>query len=795
MGKKALRFGALPSKNLPQKSHPKEELKERRHLNIVKDIIREPRGNYCYATFKELCSRTEHLKLAQWEREILSNRISLRLCAEPFILPKYELVIEESFKYTCIIYGWVMPFSHEIYSQYERSVQNITVSQLINKLETYDICGGVSLPGTELLTHAVPIKVDMLQEMESQAQVKLFRRTKQCQVLQMNENKCHNCKIVETKLKKEEVKKSRNINVPAKLNAPLSQTHPNRLKLTIQQQRMKCSQLEEEINKMRKEIATSGVKLNSELSKDVYSIMSNFEGELSPFMKLFWEQQKQFFSGNPKAIRYHPMIIRFCLSLAAKSASAYDELRNSGVLLLPSRRTLRDYRNVIKPTVGFNPAVIKELCKLTQSLNGVQRYITLAFDEMKVQSKLVFDKHSNELIGFLDLGTTEINQASFQKADELATHVLVFYVRGLATDLKYSFSYFATSCVTSFQIMPLFWRAVCLLEVSCKLKVIAAVSDGASANRKFFRMHRNLDGEAGKSITYRTINLYAPNRFIWFFADVPHLVKTVRNCMYHSGFGKTRLMWNNGKYIIWKHLVQIVKNDMENGLKVCPKLTPEHIELTAYSVMNVRLAAQALSETTANILKEYYSNDTHATAELCGYMDKFFDALNVRSPREGTIKRKEFLLPYTRVDDPRFAWLENDFLKYLQDWKRSIEDREGSFSGSSKEKMFLSLQTFEGLQITCYSVIEATKYLLQDGMQFVLTNRFNQDVVEEHFGRQRSLGRRNDNPNLWQFGYNENTIRIQRSVTPVTGNTSGGHKQKRQVSWSTVDNSPLAKRK
>ena len=88
--------------------------------------------------------------------------------------------------------------------------------------------------------------------------------------------------------------------------------------------------------------------------------------------------------------------------------------------------------------------------------------------------------------------------------------------------------------------MPLFWRAVCLLEVSCKLKVIAAVSDGASANRKFLKMHRNLDGEAGKSTTNRTINLYAPNGYIWFFADVPHLVKTVRNCIYHSGFGKTR---------------------------------------------------------------------------------------------------------------------------------------------------------------------------------------------------------------------------------------------------------------
>ena len=36
---------------------------------------------------------------------------------------------------------------------------------------------------------------------------------------------------------------------------------------------------------------------------------------------------------------------------------------------------------------------------------------------------------------------------------------------------------------------------------------------------------------------HRTVNLYAPHRFIYFFADVPHLVKTTRNCLYHSGSG------------------------------------------------------------------------------------------------------------------------------------------------------------------------------------------------------------------------------------------------------------------
>jgi len=108
--------------------------------------------------------------------------------------------------------------------------------------------------------------------------------------------------------------------------------------------------------------------------------------------------------------------------------------------------------------------------------------------------------------------------------------------------------------------------------------------------------------------------------------------------------------------------------------------------------------------------------------------------------------------------------------------------------------MFIPMQTFEGLQMTVYSLVEATQYLLQNGVDFVLTERFNQDVLEEYFGRQRSLGRFNDAPNLFQFGYNSNTLRMQRSVVPVKGNTRGAHSQKRKPSWTVVDDQPLKKR-
>ena len=67
------------------------------------------------------------------------------------------------------------------------------------------------------------------------------------------------------------------------------------------------------------------------------------------------------------------MIIRCCLSLAAKSASAY-ELRSSNIFTLPTRRTLRDYKDAVKPGADFNHQVLNELIKIASGLKDCQRY-------------------------------------------------------------------------------------------------------------------------------------------------------------------------------------------------------------------------------------------------------------------------------------------------------------------------------------------------------------------------------------------------------------------------------------
>ena len=109
---------------------------------------------------------------------------------------------------------------------------------------------------------------------------------------------------------------------------------------------------------MQEQIRLNAVDVEEDLGGFIVKTMDEHKANtVSPFMKLFWGRQRTLI-GKGTGVRYHPTIVRFCLSLAAKSASAYDELRTSKILTVPTRRTLRDYKNAMKPGAGFNHQVI-----------------------------------------------------------------------------------------------------------------------------------------------------------------------------------------------------------------------------------------------------------------------------------------------------------------------------------------------------------------------------------------------------------------------------------------------------
>ena len=204
-------------------------------------------------------------------------------------------------------------------------------------------------------------------------------------------------------------------------------------------------------------------------------------------------------------------------------------------LMLPSRRRLRDYKNDIRPQQGFNSGIINELSVMVQNFSQQERYSVILIDEMKIQEDLVWDKHTVDLIGYVDLGDTQLNYATLKKSEEVATHMLVFLVRSIVNSLKFALANFATKNVTAVQLFLLFWKAVGILEDMCNLQVVAITSDGASSNRTMYRMHAKMERvdfseSLDDCVIYKTSNIFVDDdkhRYIFLFV-INHILSKLQ---------------------------------------------------------------------------------------------------------------------------------------------------------------------------------------------------------------------------------------------------------------------------
>lgn len=113
--------------------------------------------------------------------------------------------------------------------------------------------------------------------------------------------------------------------------------------------------------------------------------------------------------------------------------------------------------------------------------------------------------------------------------------------------------------------------------------MISSTSDKASPNQRLYRLHRT----ENEDVVFFADNPFSEEkRNIYFFSDVPHLIKTIRNNVHKSRPGGTK--YSN---ILWSHVETVYNDDMQGQL-YRTKLKYDHVYLTPSSTMNVRLAAQ-----------------------------------------------------------------------------------------------------------------------------------------------------------------------------------------------------------
>lgn len=226
-------------------------------------------------------------------------------------------------------------------------------------------------------------------------------------------------------------------------------------------------------------------------------------------------------------IRYDDVFLMACLLLKLKSPRAYRHIQKEGLLPLPSVNTIRTMLSSSECKFGFNDLALKTMKTALQGAPFSSTWGQLIFDEIKIKKDLTFDKGTLEHHGIVDFGKnlkTKISKG-------LADHVLVFMFRPYKCKWVQPFACFASKGAASGSILfELITKAIVILHNHGAI-VKGVVSDGAQPNKSAYRMF-GIDGRRKSDRQCHKFYINHPQDSktkIFFFVDVPHLLKCVRN--------------------------------------------------------------------------------------------------------------------------------------------------------------------------------------------------------------------------------------------------------------------------
>jgi len=217
---------------------------------------------------------------------------------------------------------------------------------------------------------------------------------------------------------------------------------------------------------------------------------------------------------------------------------------------------------------------------------------------------------------------------------------------------------------------------------------------------------------------------------VYCIYDVPHIIKNIRNNL------MTHDLVVDDNVVSFKYLRHMFDEEQQSTLRLAPKLTKLHFDIRLFRKMNVRLAAQVLSRSSAVAIRTYVhfgrlEPSALPTADFVENINQLFDVLNSMC----VSAKNKWKKPLSSTSVDQFKYLD-ECVAWIGRW-RFVHP----VTGASKA----SLPCQTGLQQTILGVRSAAAELLQNhSFKYVLTSRFNQDAIENFFGTVRSKGINND---------------------------------------------------
>ena len=293
-------------------------------------------------------------------------------------------------------------------------------------------------------------------------------------------------------------------------------------------------------------------------------------------------------------------------------------------------------------------------------------------------------------------------------------------------------------------------RAVSLLE-GIGLHVVAVVCDQEAS-------HRQLYAALGAT-TEQPWFASSGGRRVYTMFDIPHIIKNLRNNMIN--YDITTADHNTVSFQVLRKLYDLEKR---NSLRLCPKLTDGHFDIKPFKKMKVSLATQVLSHSVATALRTYVQFkqlDTFAlqTADFVERIDKLFDILNSRTQKANHKWKK----PLTANSKEQFSFLD-EAVEWIKSW---------NFRHVTTKKEKSSLPFHSGLLQTVRAIrLVSDELLTAHGFRFVMTSRFNQDIVENWFSCIRQKGLNNDSRTCWEYETAARAVSVNWMLTSVSSKSN-----------------------
>ena len=371
-----------------------------------------------------------------------------------------------------------------------------------------------------------------------------------CTILQSESRSCEACTTYRNNLKallkkgeKTENKPSHNTNYRY-MSKTLMKDSIVSLRATIKHKNHRISYLENQI-----QTDPRSTLVSKDMHDDLLSVMGKHNEDVlksfpeDSFQHIFWSSQYNAAQQKSSTgLRWNPAMIRWCIFLQQKSSAAYDLIRKSNCIRLPSQRTLRRYTQFYNASTGFSCELDEQMMRDSkiQSLEYYQKFVSIIGDEMYIKQKLVYNNSTGDLVGYCDIGDINNHLVQLEKEytnpgtctgehDTLAKTMMVLMVRGLFINFTFPYASFASSTLTGEQLIPIFYEAIMRVE-RCGFKVSSITLDGHSVNRKFIKLI-SCDTEMKTKHKFKNPMSESNQREIYLFSDPSHLIKTVRNCL------------------------------------------------------------------------------------------------------------------------------------------------------------------------------------------------------------------------------------------------------------------------